>query len=175
MSVITLPCSDLAGGRPMLAVKHLQFFHSWSKKFNNIKEVVSPFWCLVRPQAWYSTTQHFMSNWGGASTTRPSHTSGPPPSVLGCLLFWLMALWYLHWNTLDILFKDLGCAVNWCSIRKASFTWYLLQRKLKQIHFVLTTADNLHHTQLNKEAKKKVKGEDEIKNGKWKKYKSWNK
>jgi hypothetical protein len=143
LSVILLSCSTLAGGGSTPAVTYLPFFHSWSRKCNSIEAVVSPFWCLVKPQEWYSTTQHCVSNCGGGSTTRPSHTSGPPPSVLGCLLFWLVVLWYLHWNTSDILFKDLVCVVNWCLIRKASFTWLLLQWKLKQIHFVLTTGRQL--------------------------------
>jgi hypothetical protein len=127
LCVITLSCSNLAGGVSTQAVTYLPFVHSWSRKCINIKAVVSPFWCLVRPQAWYSTTQHCVSNCGGGSTTRPSNTNGLPPSVLGCLLFWLEVLWYLHWNTLDILFKHLVCVVNWCLIRKASFTWLLLQ------------------------------------------------
>lgn len=70
--------------------------------------VVSPLWCSVRQQAWYSTTLLCVCNRGGGSTWRPSSASGLPTSVLASrfMIPWLKHLRYhlIYWSSLHSKF-----------------------------------------------------------------------
>jgi hypothetical protein len=75
------------------------FFHPWSVKVQWYWRgtVVSPLWCSVRQQAWYSTTLHCVCNRGGGSTWRPSSASGLAASVLASR-FMIPGLKHLRYN-----------------------------------------------------------------------------
>ena len=86
------------------------FFHPWSVKVQWYWRgtVVSPLWCSVRQQAWYSTTLHCVCNRGGGSTWRPSSASGLPASVLASsfMISWLKHLrcYLIYWSSLHSKF-----------------------------------------------------------------------
>ena len=86
------------------------FFHPWCVKVQWYWRgtVVSPLWCSVRQQAWYSTTLHCVCNRGGGSTWRPSSASGLPASVLASsfMISWLKHLrcYLIYWSSLHSKF-----------------------------------------------------------------------